>query len=122
MAELIEQWRAIFEAKEEKKDPTKLGTGEKVLGGAAIAGGLGAGAIGHGMKASAKAAREGQIGNNTNWFGKLKQEAYDLSPEGRAANTAIKAGESLGDTGLGVAGAVGGAMLAHKLYRSLKKK
>jgi len=122
----------------EKKDPTKLGADEKLLGGAAIIGGLGAGALGYSRKRTAEIAREAheealqrELGEPNTLAGKIYRELWAASqdPEKRNFNqqqimlkASEKLGKSIGDTGLGVAAAAAAGLGAHKLYKMYKNK
>ena len=140
MAEIIEQWHAIFESKEDKKkkDPTKLHWAEKTVGGLGIAGGLGAGVIGKTAEKTAEEALDlrekalqNNLGDKNTIIGSLKRNAYEANAgdakrkfddETLQIEAGKKAGKLIGDVGLKGAAVIGGGLAAHKLYKNWKSK
>ena len=121
---IVTKWKTIFEADAKKeKDPTKLHLGEKIAGGAAIAGGLGAGAFGKSAERGAALTKEmfekrakereddiqsGMVGRGlTKMFGKGSYLTPEEERSLEAVKAAEKVGREIGNTGLAVAGAVG---------------
>ena len=102
--------RCLFEAK--KEDSTKLSTGEKVAGGAVIAGGLGTTALGTMRALSAESAKHSPMGI-----------VDQLVNKGTSSlDSDIQSGNNMADTGFKTAAVAGGALAAHKLYKMYKNK